>query len=172
MSFVMTVDPGSRRAGWAWWWLNEEQDQLRLELRNWGRLHKARSALEHYHVLRNCCYDLHETELVIEGQWYREPTRRDGQKEYHSAPFKRVLPIVEDRVRWMSAAEILGGRTTVVDPGEWIPSMTKGAPGETPDDRIRWVTKKRFPRIELIDDEHAAVLLGCYVAGLRGWRVR
>jgi len=160
ISWLLSVDPGTNSAGWALWHLDGDL----IELKSWGRLHNAHHASQHDELLMSLLPAWDRAHVVVENQWYREPTWKNGQKVYHSAPFNRVQRIIEDRVRWTAAAEILGATTELADPGKWIPNMTHGAPGETPDDRIKWACSKRWPSVELVDDENPAVLLGTWWA--------
>ena len=158
MTYLLSVDPGRKSAIAVW---NDDTDLLHV-----GRIDGMEPRII-YDLLRNLTGDgsifgIQKWKVIVEGQWFRLPTMRNGRKVYHSADFKSVSKVVESRAYWIAAAKILCLDTEIIDPGVWIPAMTRGAPGETPDARIKWAVKQRFQERKIIADENAAVLMGIF----------
>lgn len=152
--YLISIDPGSKSA-WAFW----ENGKLM----NFGR-NKDIDADKAFDFFTNFDqFDRRKTLVAIEGQWFRLPTMKNGKKVYHSANYSRVVKIIESRCWYQAAAEINGFETFIIDPGKWIPVMTRGLSGNKTDDRIKLAAKMYHPETKLIADEYAAVLLGEYV---------
>jgi len=132
-----------------------------------------------------------DAHLVVEGQWFRHdqqdvsgltPAQRRLKAAKQGAHFGAVQKLIESRCAWVDACRLAGigivddgheSRFTVdvEPPGRWIPAMTRGAPGATPDDRIKFVARARWPRLRLVDGEHPAALLGAYWLQRHGFKV-
>lgn len=165
MDWLLSVDPGTHSA-WALWRRDNEADSWSLVAS--GRL-EAPDAPEVFALLGELSapdgpVDWARAHVVVEGQWYRPPTRgRDGAARYHSADFGSVMTLIESRCAWIDAAAIAGAQTEVVPPGEWIPAATKGAPGATSTERVAAMARWWMPGLRMVGaDEPAAVLLGIW----------
>jgi hypothetical protein len=155
MKYLVSIDPGSKSA-WALW--------IDFELVKFGRIKNCTVDIA-YQLFDELKKDIWipDTLVAVEGQWFRLPTMKNGRKQYHSANFDRVIKIVESRCWYQAAAIIHGAEVRVIDPGKWIPAMTRGVGGKNSDERIKAAAQLRHPEIKMIADEHAAVLLGDFV---------
>jgi hypothetical protein len=91
--------------------------------------------------------------VVVEGQWLVRgvtPSR-----------FRSVELLVECRKAWETACNIAGALVQeAARPQVWIPAVSKGAPGKTAEDRVKFVCEQRYPGKVFTKDEACAVMLG------------
>jgi hypothetical protein len=151
-TYFLSVDPGQTSSGWALW---EDQGDS-WSLSTYGLLKQAETG-EVWELLGSIAPSWESSEVVVEGQWYAPPS--NGR--YRSANFRAVERLIESRCTWAVCCELAGATVEIVSPGVWISAMTKGAPGRTPDDRIKNVCRQRWEH-KFVADEHAAILLGEY----------
>lgn len=143
---LLSVDPG-KSSGWAYWcpcapW----------QLVVYGRLLGA-DVVDISSLLGRLQPDgWVGCHVVVEGQWYRPGN--------NGSPFGDVVKIIESRCAWADAALLAGAETSVAPPGQWIKQMTSGAPGATPDDRIRYRVRQQYTHLKVVQDENPAILLG------------
>jgi len=155
---LLSVDPGTS-AAWVLW---REVAEGRWAPLRVGR-EKAPSTRSCLALLGQLGLGGPSDTLVVEGQFY---TPKRG-----FSPWTDVATLIELRAWWMAAADLLGVAVEVVPPGTWIPVMTKGAPGATTKDRLRWVCGVLLPWVPLAADEHDAAALGVWWIKRAGGRV-
>lgn len=153
---LISVDPGTH-AAWCLW--------ERLGERRWTPVRVGREPAptvgDCRRILRGLLPSWREAALVVEGQFY---TPRKG-----FSPWNDVATLIELRCRWEDAAVLEGAAEVLVAaPGTWIPALTRGAPGASSKDRIRFVVGQLLPGVPLVGDEHDAVGLGCWWVRGRG----
>jgi hypothetical protein len=154
MTHVLSVDPGVHSA-WALW--------ERSRLARHGRLENA-DVCSVFALLGEILSDWRGASVIVEGQWLRQHGRNPGTH------FGAVLRLIESRCAWHHAAELAGADVEVIDPGRWIPAVSRGAPGDTPAERVRWICDRRFPGVAGSNDEAAAIMLGAWWLARRGTR--
>lgn len=153
LHWLLSIDPGTHSA-WVLW---EQVAPGRWSPIRVGR-ETAPSVRECLDVLGGLLPTWCEAAVVVENQFY-VPKRG-------FSPWNDVATLIEIRCRWQHAGEIArAAQVEVVAPGRWIPAMTKGAPGGTSKDRIRWTVSQLLPTVPLAGDEYDA-------AGLGAWWVR
>lgn len=157
---LLSVDPGAHSA-WVLW--ERAGESPTWSPRRVGR-EAAPTALECRRLLGQLLPDWGRAALVVEGQFF-------SGKAGHS-PWHAVEKLVEARCRWQHAAELCGAAdVTVVRGSEWIPKLTRGAPGEDSKARIRFVVEHLLPGVPLRADEWDAAGLGCWWVREHGGRV-
>jgi len=76
-----------------------------------------------------------------------------------------------NRAYWVALCASAGASWELVAPSRWIPPCTVNAPGDDADKRLKFMAGKCWPKLSLIQDENAAVMLGAWWVRERGGRV-
>lgn len=169
MTHLLTVDPGNS-SGWALW--DRDPGARALTLRRFGllRLDAVDGVLEATELLGELSPSWLGARVVVEGQWFRCPAchaREHGREAGRGSTlslFRTVQRLIENRCAWQHAARMAGAEVEVASPGTWIPAVTKGLLGKSPDDRIRQRVRQEWPQLDATADEHPALLLGLWWA--------
>lgn len=168
ISWLLSIDPGVE-AAWALWAIHGRWGLLERIGRARQRIkggYKAPGVLECKRLLDEFSVskgiDWSSAEVVVEGQFFLD-FKQAAAAGYQSGSWNSIGKLIEARCAWVDAALVCGAQVEIADPKHWIPAMTRGAKGDDSKARIKaMVAARSRGRVEAIEDENDAILLGCW----------